>query len=212
MDANSFTILLEDLYDRYNPSKKGEIPNIVEKYNGQELTAISTFSWKYNFPKHANYDIDLNNPLYLNTLISRYSKGERMLLDKKKISEKDVISQKVDEANQQLKSVADQTANAVEEKIKALDMFIKSKRDEINAILQGFVPVSKDENIETKINILFTEAQFQLPENVSQLSVGTRLIVKDILGIPYGLEVKDVVCDYISVPGKCIREITIDRV
>ena len=40
MEQKVFEILLNDLYDKYNPSNKKEIDNIIKKYVGQELDAI----------------------------------------------------------------------------------------------------------------------------------------------------------------------------
>ena len=49
MDRNSFNNLLTDLYEIYQPSKKADIPGLLEKYNGQEFDALYHIFFKYNY-------------------------------------------------------------------------------------------------------------------------------------------------------------------
>jgi len=214
MDSKSFEILLTDLYDRYNPGKKSDIPEMLNKYLGQEFDAVYHILLKYNYPKNPMYDADFNNPQYVKTLISRYVAGERIILEKKKVTEQDKLNQKVEEANKQIKTIAEQTSEAVDKRIAELNTYMQQKKMEIDSLMENFKALSvpaENPNEEVKLNILFTDVALKLPSDISKMAVGTRILVMDMDNRPHGIEIKDIVCDYISFPGKCIKEITIDK-
>ena len=57
MTKENFEVLLSDLYDIYNPGKKTDISNILEKYNGQEYEAVYQLLFKYNYPDCVGVEI-----------------------------------------------------------------------------------------------------------------------------------------------------------
>lgn len=72
-------------------------------------------------------------------------------------------------------------------------------------------PKVEDSNIEVKLNILWTGSEIILPKEVANFTKDTRFVCQDIKGELIGLEVKDVFWDFVSSPGKCIKDITIDK-
>jgi hypothetical protein len=79
MNKEHFQTLLEDLYDKYNHTKKSEVPNLIEKYNGQEFDAVKTFYFKYNFRTHPNYDQKAGTDTFIKNLIEQYSVAKDQL-------------------------------------------------------------------------------------------------------------------------------------
>src|ERR1035437_296209 len=144
MNRENFQSLLTDLFGIYNPNKASDIPNILDKYNGQEFDAIKTIYFKYNFRAHPKFDAKAGSDAHVKLLISKYSDGERVLLKDGVPTEVNVenitLDKKVEEANFKIDNVTQQTVaslkGSVEEyfKLKADEMesYFKSKNEELN--------------------------------------------------------------------------------
>lgn len=224
MDRNSFNNLLTDLYEIYQPSKKADIPGLLEKYNGQEFDALYHIFFKYNYPKSEHYNPELGTPVNIKFLIDRYSAGERALLPffKKEpmVNQQEIIEQKVQQAAEQ---TTGQVRELVEDKIKNIDQHIEKRLQEIIKLKEelGIMMTEAanaknrsidDSNVEIKLNLLWTEKEVILPQTVGNMCIGTRFLVFDVDNKFHGFEIKDITEDYISAPGKCIKEITIDKI
>lgn len=218
MDTKSFETLLTDLYDRYFPAGKAEISKLVEKYNGQEFDAVYHMLLKYNYSNHPKYEKDIEKPASVKNLIQQYSTGNYILRNivASKISQEQVIDQKIEEANEKIKSTADQVSSEVKNQVQEFNSFIAEKKKEIEFLMQSIreqkeKPKVEDSNIEVKLNILWTGSEIILPKEVANFTKDTRFVCQDIKGELIGLEVKDVFWDFVSSPGKCIKDITIDK-
>ena len=233
MTKESFAQLLSDLYDIYQPAKKADITNLLDKYNGQEFDAVYHLLFKYNYPKSEHYNPEIGTPANIKELINKYSAGERTLTVGKPtpVNQQELIDKKVQEANEQLQNtVKETTVQVLEkmgEKVQNIEEGINQKLQKIqemelaiNQKIQEFFKMSKtldqvagdDDNVEVKLNILWNEKELIIPKNVSNMCIGTRFLVFDVEQKFHGLEIKDITEDFISSPGKCIKEITIDKV
>ncbi len=220
MDKNSFNNLLTDLYEIYQPSKKADIPGLLDKYNGQEFDALYHIFFKYNYPKSEHYNPELGTPQNIKFLIEKYSAGERALFSffKKEppVNHQEIIDKKIEQTTGQVKDL-------VEDKIKTIDTHIEKRLQEMIKMKEDFEAMLKDgswlkaktaeeSNVEIKLNLLWTEKEVILPQNVGSMCIGTRFLIFDADNKFHGFEIKDITEDYISAPGKCIKEITIDKI
>lgn len=222
MDKQNFENLLTDLYDAYNPSKKGDIPGLLVKYNGQEFDAIYTLLFRYNYPKSEHYIPEIGSVQNIKYLIEKYSAGERIffnLLKKANPNQTEIIEQKVQQVQDEIKSTAAQTAGQVQtvidDKLNAVDTYIKQRVQDLDRLvleIQNKYLPAEDNLLEIKLNILWTEKELNIPSSVKNMSIGTRFLVFDSEKKFHGLEIKDIFEDYITIPGKCIKEITIDKI
>jgi hypothetical protein len=237
MTRDSFEILLNDLYDIYNSSKKSDIPNILDKYNGQEYDAIYQLLFKYNYPRNPLYNPDITTPKFIKLLIDTYSSGRRILKDEDfliknynqnikfeglveaKVSDvKDQITKDFDEKlEDKLNSTIEKYNNKIVEiqkefdnKIEQISKFLEDYKSKIPELLKNSVK-DDNENIEIKLNILWTEHEINIPSNLKYCTAGDRIITTDNNGSVIGLEIKDIYWDCVSIPDKIIKEITIDK-
>lgn len=221
MEKQVFELLLNDLYDRYNPSNKKEIPNILSKYVAQELDAVYYFLTKYNYPKHPNYDPKLSGLESIKFLIKNYMDGVRSLtINTPGQSKEQVIEKKLEEASNQIKSTTEQVNEQIKSKLENISSDFKNTKEELKnevAIwFQQFVEnaesKNKPESHEVKLNILYTEEDVKLPKEICEFQVGARFLVSDSNGKLVALEVKDVFYDFVSNENGYIKEITIDKI
>ena len=252
MNKEHFKSLLEDLYEKYNHTKKSEVPNLVEKYNGQEFDAIKTFYFKYNFRSHTNYDPKAGTDTFIKNLIEDYSNGLRPIKDSLSAPNQteeslSAIKKGTEQANVEISNVSDikkeELLKLADEKIKSLVLTIQDKEkkledmilkmdimiqdkaqkieDKIKKISEESLELltannkaktENDEKIELKINLDFAETDIELPKEVSTMTAGTRFLILDQNKKILAFEIKDIFCDYVSVPGKCIKEINIQRI
>jgi hypothetical protein len=237
MTRESFEILLNDLYDIYNASKKSDIPNILDKYNGQEYDAIYQLLFKYNYPRSPLYNPDVTSPKFIKLLIDTYSSGRRILKDEDfliknynqnikfeglveaRVSNvKDQITKDFDEKlDDKLNSTVEKYNIKINEiqkefdnKIEQIGKFLEDYKNKIPELLKNSTRDDND-NIEIKLNILWTEHEINIPSNLKYCTAGDRIITTDNGGNVIGLEIKDIYWDCVSVPNKIIKEITIDK-
>lgn len=221
MEKQVFELLLNDLYDRYNPGNKKEIPNILSKYVAQELDAVYYFLTKYNYPKHPNYDPKLSGLDSIKLLIKNYMDGTRSLtINSTSPSKEQVIEKKIEEASNQIKQTTEQVNEQIKSKLENFDSDFKKTKDELKAEMgmwfQRFQKevefTNKPEQHEVKLNILYTEQDVKLPKEISEFQVGARFLVSDSNGKLVALEVKDVFYDFVSNESGYVKEITIDKI
>ncbi len=201
MENHTFELLLKDLYDKYNPENKKEIPNIINKYVGQELDAVYLFLTKYNYSKHKNYDANLNDLNKVKNLLIEYNSGKRSLIESKaeELSIEETIKNNVE------KKISNTAENLNETLIAEIDKFKK----EFSTLITK--QSTKEDDFEIKLNILYTEHEFKIPSAIKDFSIGTRFLIKGSNGNLIAMEVKNVFCDFISLDnGRYIKEITID--
>ncbi len=203
---NGFELLLNDLYDKYNPSNKKEIPNIIQKYIGQELDAIYLFLAKYNYPKHPSYNPSFNDLNILKSLLVQYHSGNRMLiLETPNISVADEIRKDISqETKKEITQTSEQLNKTLLQSIESFKKDFYKKLEDLN---------SKDESdVLIKLNLLYTESEIELPKEIKDFAINTRFLVKDINDKFIPLEIKDIFCDFISVEKGYIKEITIGKI
>lgn len=237
MTRESFELLLNDLYDIYNSSKKSDISNILDKYNGQEYDAVYQLLFKYNYPRNPLYNPDITSSKFIKLLIDTYSTGRRLLkeedfliknynqnikfegLVEQKVSNvKDQITKDFDvKLDEKLNSIIEKYNNKIsliqnefDKKIEQINLFLEDYKNKIPDLLKNS---SKDDNdnIEIKLNILWAEHEINIPSNLKYCCAGDRIITSDLNGNIIGLEIKDIYWDCVSVPNKIIKEITIDK-
>lgn len=238
MTRPHFESLLSDLYDIYNPAKKSDVQGLLDKYNGQEFDAVYQLLFKYNYPRNPLYNPDLNSPKFVKLLIDSYSNERRILTEKdfllknynQNVKFEGIVEEKVSSVKteitkdiqgkmaEELESIVssyekkiDSMQTAFEEKIRLMEESVSSYKSQIPEILKSATPPS-DENIEIKLNVLWSEHEINLPPNLKFCAAGDRVITTDNNGNVIGLEIKDIYWDCVSIPGKLIKEITIDKV
>jgi hypothetical protein len=238
MTREHFEVLLGDLYDIYNPGKKSDVSGLLDKYNGQEFDAVYQLLFKYNYPRNPLYNPDLNSPKFVKLLIDSYSSDRRILKEKdfliknynQNVKFEGMVEEKVstvkteitkdlqDKMAESMESVVHSYENkietlqrAFEEKIKSMEDSMISYKSQIPEMLKTVTPSTED-NIEIKLNVLWTEHEINLPPNLKFCAAGDRVITSDNNGSVIGLEIKDIYWDCVSTPGKLIKEITIDKV
>jgi hypothetical protein len=253
MNKEHFQTLLEDLYIRYNHTKKSEVQNLVEKYNGQEFDAIKTFYFKYNFRSHPNYDPKAGSDTFIKNLIEQYSNGQRLVRDSLNSPDPEeerskAIQKQREEASSAINDVSEtkkeELLKVADEKMKLLENIIKGKEHQLEEMIQSMDKLiqekakqieerikqiseeslsvlvaekkskeESEEHIELKINLDYLDTDIELPKEVSTMAAGTRfLIIEQQTKKMLAFEIKDIFCDYVSVPGKCIKEINIQRI
>lgn len=237
MTKEHFDTLLNDLYDIYNPDKKSDIPSLLSKYNGQEFDAIYQLLFKYNYPRNPLYNPELGSPKFVKFLIESYSSGKRILkdndfiaknynqrvkfeglVDEKVSSVKSEIRKdfegKIDERIDSIIASNDQLVDKIKQdfelKINELESLIKQYERTIPEMLKTGIVTDQD-NLEIKLNILWTEHEINIPSNLKYFATGDRIITTDLNGSVIGLEIKDIYWDCVSIPGKIIKEVTIDK-
>lgn len=237
MTRESFETLLGDLYDIYNPTKKNDIENILDKYNGQEYDAVYQLLFKYNYPRNPLYNPDITSQKFIKLLIDTYSSGRRILkeedfliknynqnikfegLVEKKVSNvKEEITKNFDEKiDEKFNDVIEKYNKKIIEiqtefdnKINIINSFFEDYKNKIPELLKNSTKDDND-NIEIKLNILWTEHEINIPSNLKYCTAGDRIITTDNSGNIIGLEIKDIYWDCVTIPNKIIKEITIDK-
>lgn len=249
MKKEHFQALLDDLYEKYNHTKKSEVSNLVEKYTGQEFDAIKTFYFKYNFRSNINYDPQAGSDSHIHNLIESYSNGKRPIRDNLNPEEErlSVLKKETEQASVEINNVSEikkeELLKLADEKIKSLITTIQDKEKKLEEMIQkmddliqekakkieenirkigeeslGLLTANKevkaenDEHIELKINLDYAETDIEIPKEVSTMGAGTRFLMIDQNKKILAFEIKDIFCDYVSVPGKCIKEINIQKI
>jgi hypothetical protein len=221
MTRENFQQLLTDLFNKYNPSKIGDIPFILEKYSGREFEAVKTLIFKYNFRVHPSYDPQAGTDKYVENLLKKYSDGSRPL-DKIYTEEK-----KIEDANQIKSEILENLQSVLFNERKLLDEYLLAERKSLDEYLaEKLSKISDFDNklskltfeepannkIELKLNLNYVDSDIELPKNIGEMSTGDRIITLTANGSPVFLEITGVVYDFLSIPGQYIKEITIDKI
>lgn len=232
MKKEDFTELLTDLYLAYNPDYIQYIPQLVEKYNKMEFSAVEMILLKYNHESYAHYDPEKATDEYIHQLIRDYNGGNRSLKGftlemqvrrnqeaqaNKSEEQKAMEAQAKKEAEKELSEVKgklSETEKKIEEAQKKLD----ERLAQINKQLEDTEPVvqktSLYDDIEISIKSNYTDSELSLPnkEVLAGLGKGTRLIVNDKQGKMIGLIIEEILYDCVSHPlGTPIIEIIINK-
>jgi hypothetical protein len=220
MTQENFELLLNDLYDIYNPEKKSLIPGLLISYNGREFDAIYTIYFKYNSPRifPQTYNKNVGTEKHIKYLIDEYSKGNRVLL-----TDKNVVSDPLYELNKKIETIDkkyensssnEEIINELKNKNTEIEKLYSEKlndlKDELVSLLKSKT-FDEDEDIEINIDLSSIPTDIKLPNFIKHLSPQTKFIVFGSDNKPYGLEIKEVIYDFISKPGKCIKEIIIGK-
>lgn len=72
-------------------------------------------------------------------------------------------------------------------------------------------PPKQSSRVEVEYVLNFEEDIVDLPVEVSEMAVGSRMGLLDKAGVPMAIEVLDIFYDLLSVPGKCVKKVTINR-
>lgn len=215
MTREHFSNLLNDLYDIYNPGKKEVIPELLNKYNGSEFDAIYNFFFTYNYPRSNHYNPKLGTQEHIKKLIEEYSQEKRTAGDIKKYSEEksqDAHKEVVESIKNEIVDEKKKIETSIDDRMKSIDDFFKEKEKALNNL---FLTLSKEHEpgmkIETKLEVLYTETDLQIPKEVEKMSIGSRFMVYDKDKRPHGMEIIDIMWDFISYEDKCIRNITIEK-
>ena len=215
MDRNSFNNLLEDLYDMYNPAKKGDIPSLLEKYNGEEFDAVYHLLLKYNYARSENYIAKLNTPETIRSLIKKYSDGERSLkklsVKEDQVSSEQIIQEKAQQAINQVKQESQDEVRRTIDQVKS--EYDQKVNDLLSQIKGSTGQQDTESNTEIYIEIMFDNSELKIivPNEVGTMAVGTRLVVQDISKKFHGLEVIDVLEDFASFENKRIRTVSVNK-
>lgn len=221
MTKESFELLLSDLYDVFNPSKKSEIPNLLTKYNGREFDAVYHMIFKYNYPKSSHYNPAIGTPENVKLLIEEYSNNKRIvhsLLNKEMPDAELILKKQINNAQGAIEQTAIDFKQTVfeihEERQKEFDKIYNNRMKELKDFFDNInkMSVKAASNTEVRLNILWTEKELIIPQELYNSSIGTRFLIYDKDNGFHGIEIKDITMDYISNSEMCIKEITIDKV
>lgn len=229
MTREHFETLLSDLYDIYNPEKKSDVSTLLDKYNGQEFDAVYQLLFKYNYPRNPLYNAELTSPKFVKLLIENYSSDKRILKEKdfllknynQNFKFEGIVEEKVStvksEIAKDLQSKMEQNVDSLaalyEKNINAIQKAYEDKFHQMEEKISKMTLTPPDsDNIEIKLNVLWTEHEINIPSNLKYCTAGDRMITTDNNGNIIGLEIKDIYWDCVSVPGKLVKEVTIDKV
>lgn len=216
MTSESFSLLLTDLFELYNPEKIESIPHLLNTYNGREFDAIYTLYFKYNTPRISPslYDKNLGTPKHIQYLIEEYSKGNRVLLEKAEVKESplDEINKKISDID---KKVSNQPLKNSSDEIDSFKKIILELQKSNEFLKEEILKLHKKSNdfeyddIEINLDLSLIPTDIKIPDYIKHCAPQTKLIIFGSDNTPYGIEVKEVIYDYVSIPGKCIKEIII---
>lgn len=237
MDSQAFKNLLEDLYTQYNPDKLNDIERFSVNYNGKEFDAVKAIYIRYNFKQSPFYDPELGTDKHVKKLIDSYSNGLRILsqdfkvkietekqkesvlkLEEEKNKEKQIletqekiINEKLKETNEKLK---EELESSKKELNKIRDDFDKKIQNIDNSTIHHTIEiVEKKPNFEIQLKFNFDHSDIEIPESDYFLnsSIGQRILTKDKNGGVVGIEVVDILDDFLTDFSNPVREIILDK-
>jgi len=116
---------------------------------------------------------------------------EKLIIDKEKYFQ-ELISKMDSLINEKIKTLNELTEEVVSKAVKSSSVI--------------------DEHVEFKITLDNEETTMDLPKEIKTMAAGTRFLIPNSDGKLMALEIKDVFCDYVTTPGKCLKEINIQRI
>ena len=205
MEKNNFANLLTDLYNIYNPNGKENIPELVELYNRQEFDAVKKIFIKYNHRRQDFYNPNVGDDDHVHKIIKEYSNGERSMQDYKKITAEDRMKEELEKRDQEsaknLTGFKTELSGEVEEQVRKMEKFLaETERDvakKVSAIRELMNP-EPTFNIKIILQETAEELNLQNKEKLVGLGIGARLVMKNLEEKTYGLEIVDILCDFIS--------------
>jgi hypothetical protein len=147
---------------------------------------------------------------YIND-VSEIKKGELLKLADEKIKSLDLI---IEDKEKKLEDMIKKMDIMIQEKALKIEERIKQISEESLELLSSNKNAQKetDEHIDLKINLDYSETDIQLPKEVNTMAAGTRFLMLGQDNKMLAFEIKDIFCDYVTIPGKCIKEINIQRI
>jgi hypothetical protein len=237
MDSSAFKNLLDDLYTQYNPDKISDIDRFVVNYNGKEFDAVKAIYIRYNFKQSPFYNPELGTDKHVKKLIDSYSNGTRVLskdfinkieiskkqeeenlrAEKEKEKEKEILESQ-EKINEKLKETNDSLKKELEsykkEIVNIKEEFDKKIEDANSSNSNYKVEiVEKDPIFDIQLKCNFDEQEINLPEKYYFLnsSIGQRILTKDKSGNIVGIEIIDILDDFLAESEKPIREIILEK-
>ena len=187
------------------------IKSLIESYSNGERTIKTLNSLT---PEEESIRNISNITKQANTSIKEVSEIKKEELSKiieenKKMFE-DIIAEKqkhFDDLIKRMDEVIKEKNAQIEENIKRIDL------ESIQTIISSISDKKdNDEHIELKINLDYEETDIQLPKEINVMAAGTRFLIEGPNGKLLAFEIKDIFCDYVTAPGKCLKEINIQRI
>lgn len=197
MKKENFSLLLEDLYNIYNPDHVKHIPSLVERYSNMEFAAVDMIFVKYNYPDSAIYDSARNTDEYKLGLIKEYGAGNRVLQNESI----EMLTKKKKEAEEAPIIASQQTHQEIDGLIKKISE------------LEGKLSLHKEsDKLEVVVRSNYRSAELVLPnkEHLLSLGKGARIIISDKENKIVGLVIEDILLDNVSGPVPSV-EITLNK-
>lgn len=196
MKKENFSLLLEDLYNIYNPDHTRYIPELVDRYSGLEFSAVDMIFVKYNYPDASIYDASRNTDEYKLSLIKEYGNGLRPLKDE---SIESLIRKK--------KEAEEAPLVATKQYSQELDSLVKKISE-----LESSLSKENTSAMEVIVRSNYRSSELVLPnkEYLLSLGKGARIIIQDKEGKIVGLVIEDILLDNISGPVPSV-EITLNK-
>ena len=224
----------DHLSEKYNGQEFDAIKTFYFKYN---FRANAKYDPKAGTDKHVKYLIDkysTGERVLLKDGAATEINVENITFDKK-VEEANIQLQDITDKNKE------SIDNYLNEKSKELDKYFIEKNEEIkkqnkeieNLVSENFkiineklkelnIPLSErelkikeqndmEERVELKMNLDFDSSDVELPKELNTMPSGSRFLILDSNQKMCALEIKDIFYDYVSFPGKCIKEITIEK-
>lgn len=214
----NFKILLDDLYDIFNPDYKVYTEGLSEKYLSNPLDAVDMILFKYNNKNQSFYDPLMNDLEYKMNMVSQYAKSNRTLLNISVEKRKNEIKAQQDKKNQEEKEqerkdfekIIDEKSEGIKKEatseLEKIKKEANSILDEVKGILESIKQskkdASKDSGVQHEIKINTKIDGLILPnaKKIAGLGIGARVIAKTEEGRPVGLKVVDIIYDDVSHP------------
>lgn len=197
MKKENFSLLLEDLYNIYNPDHVKHIPSLVDRYTNMEFAAVDMIFVKYNYPDSAIYDGSRNTDEYKLGLIKEYAVGNRVLQNESI----EMLAKKKKDAEDAPIIASQQTSQEIDGLMKKI------------AELEGKLASQKEINdLEVIVRSNYRSTELVLPskEHLLSLGKGARIIISDKENKIVGLVIEDIILDNVSGPVPVV-EITLNK-
>jgi len=218
MEKANFNNLLTDLYNIYNPNGKEHIPELVELYNRQEFDAVKKIFIKYNHRRQPFYDSNIGSDDYVIQLVKDYAAGKRTMQEYKLITVEERREQELQKREQQsdkkLTGLKSELTGEIGEQVKKMQDFLSETEKEVAKKVAAIHELmNSDPDFDVKIILQETGEELDLQDKTKLvgLGIGARLVMKNKEENIFGLEIVDILCDFVSQEKPTI-ELTVAKV
>ena len=205
MEKSKFTNLLTDLYNIYNPNGKEHIPELVELYSRYEFDSVKKIFIKYNHRRQSFYDPKVGGDDYVIQLVKDYGNGERPFQNYKLITTEDKrleeLKKREEQSTEKFTGFKSELAGEVEEQVtKMKEFLLKTEKEVAKKVGAIHELMSSDTDFDIKILLQETDEELDLQdkEKLVGLGIGARLVMKNKEENIFGLEITDILCDFVS--------------